>query len=116
MHAEVFVVWGPVLRADVPGVCERFATFVRERGAREVVVDVGAVRGADATALEVVARLRLTASRLGCRVRLVHVGGGLQGLLRWLGLGEPGETVGQAEEGEEARRVEEGVDPGDPAV
>ncbi|MDT0443340.1 STAS domain-containing protein [Streptomyces johnsoniae] len=113
MRTEVFVVWGPVLRADVPGLCERLAAFVRDSGAREVIVDVGAVREADPVALEVVARVRLTASRLGCRVRLVNVGGGLQALLRWLGLGE---AVGQAEEGEEARRVEEGVDPGDPAV
>ncbi|MDT0346664.1 STAS domain-containing protein [Streptomyces litchfieldiae] len=112
MSADVFIVRGPVAREDVPGVCERLRAFVGSSGAREVTVDIGAVGRADAVALEVVTRLRLTARRLDCRLRFVNVGCGLSGLLGWLGLGE---VQGEVEEREEARGVQEGVDSGDPA-
>ncbi|WP_159001499.1 STAS domain-containing protein [Streptomyces sp. SBT349] len=113
MCSQLFVIRGPVVRGDVPGICDRLAAFVRGSGASEVTVDVGAVGGGDAVALEVVARMRLTAKRLGCRIRFVNMRSGLQGLLGWLGLGEVG---GQTEEREEPRRVQERVEPGDAAL
>ncbi|ARQ69299.1 STAS domain-containing protein [Streptomyces marincola] len=111
--AEVFVVPGPVVRSEVQVLCDRLTGMVRGSGARDVVVDLGEVRGTDPATVEAVARLRLTAARLGCRVRFVRVSPGLQVLLGWLGLGE---AVGQAEQGEEPGRVQERVEPGDPAL
>ncbi|MGK5532533.1 STAS domain-containing protein [Streptomyces sp. URMC 129] len=116
---EVFVVRGPVTRDDVPGMCERLAAHARRSGAAVLTVDVAALAAppgagaSNAVTIEALARMRLTAKRLGCQVRFLHVGGGLQGLLGWLGLGEVG---GQPEEREEPLGVQEGVDPGDAAV
>ncbi|WP_326598473.1 hypothetical protein [Streptomyces sp. NBC_01803] len=119
MGGEVFVVRGPVARDDVPGLCERLAAHARRGGAAVLTVDVSALvappggGASNAVVVEALARMRLTAKRLGCRVQFLNVGGGLQGLLGWLGLGEMG---GQPEEREEARGVQERVDPGDAAV
>ena len=42
MGGVEFVVWGPVARADVPGLCERFGAAVAAGGG-PVVVDVRAL-------------------------------------------------------------------------
>ncbi|RKN05570.1 STAS domain-containing protein [Streptomyces radicis] len=110
MRSQLFVIKGPVAREDVPGICERLTAHVRRGGVGDVTVDVAEVGGANAVTLEVVARLRLTAKRLGCGIRFVNMRAGLPGLVGWLGLGEVG---GKAEEGEEPCCVEEGVDPDD---
>lgn len=106
-----FVVEGPVRRADVPGLCERLAALVCERGARVVTVDARDLGGPGADAVQALTRLRLTARRLGCELRFEGVDGRLLGLLGWLGLGQ---VVGEAEEREEALGVEERVDSRDP--
>ncbi|RBM23599.1 sulfate transporter [Streptomyces sp. PT12] len=125
VRGQLFVIRGPVARDDVPGICERLSAHVRRGGMGDVTVDVAEVGGANAVALEVVARLRLTAKRLGCGIRFVNMRAGLPGLVGWLGLGEVGlgevglgevglgEVGGEAEEGEQPCRVEEGVDPDD---
>ncbi|WP_159037315.1 hypothetical protein [Streptomyces specialis] len=116
---EVFVVRGPVTREDVPGLCERLTAHARRGGAAVLTVDVAALvappggAASNAVVVEALARMKLTAKRLGRPVRFLNVGSGLQGLLGWLGLGEMG---GQPEEREQAGRVQERVDPGDAAV
>ncbi|WP_190232837.1 STAS domain-containing protein [Streptomyces avicenniae] len=87
MSAE-FVVWGPLVRADVPGVCARLEDELRRTGAGTVTVDLAAVTGAGAAAVDAVARLRLTAGRAGCRVRFLHVAAELRAVLTLVGLGE----------------------------
>ncbi|WP_120682292.1 sulfate transporter [Streptomyces hoynatensis] len=122
MGAVEFVVRGPVRLGDVPGVCARFAGAVRRSGAARAVVDLAALDGAGPAAIETVARLRLTATRLRCALAYRNVGEELYGLLAALGLAELlggcglGEVAGQAEQREEAGGVEEGVDPGDAAA
>ncbi|MES4908669.1 MULTISPECIES: STAS domain-containing protein [unclassified Streptomyces] len=114
-------------RAEVPGLCARLRELVSHgAGAGPIVVDVAAVRAPDLAVLEALARLQLTARRLGSGIRLRGAGGELRAALARSGLdtvvptaGLPGvdgvEAGGQAEQGEEARGVQEGVERGDPA-
>ncbi|MFD7336985.1 lipid asymmetry maintenance protein MlaB [Streptomyces violascens] len=82
----VLVVPDPVTFADVPLLCERLRGLYGA-GAREVVCDLAALTRADLVAVEVVARLRLTARRAGGRVRMRNAGAGLVALLELAGLG-----------------------------
>ncbi|WP_065967393.1 STAS domain-containing protein [Streptomyces sparsogenes] len=127
----VLVLGRAVRRAEVPGLCARLRELAsRDAQGGPVVVDVGAVRAPDLAVLEALARLRLTARRLGRRIRLRGASGELRALLARAGLDAvlpaadlPGgegvdgvEAGGQAEEGEEAGGVQEGVERGDPAA
>jgi ABC-type transporter Mla MlaB component len=115
-------------RDDVPGACERLRALIGACDADVVVCDVGELE-ADLTAVEVLARLRLTAQRLGCALRLRGPSRALEQMLAFCGLcdvlpveGEPGGLGGirwyggQAEEREQPVRVEEGVEARDPPV
>jgi hypothetical protein len=91
-----------------------------ESGAQVVVCDVGALAGPDVVAIDGLARLQLTARRLGSQIRLRRASGPLQGLLALTGLAEvvPGsglcvESCRQPEEWEQAGGVEEEADPPD---
>ncbi|WP_168220738.1 STAS domain-containing protein [Streptomyces sp. RFCAC02] len=89
MRAVEFVVRGPLVRGDVPGLCGRLAAAVRRVGADAVTVDLAALTAAPSpAAVEAVARMRLTAGRLGCRLTFRHVAGDLRDLLVVLGLGD----------------------------
>ncbi|TDC63215.1 STAS domain-containing protein [Streptomyces hainanensis] len=134
MGGVEFVVWGPVVRADVPGLCERFGAAVAAGGGGRVRVDLRALDRPGPTAVEAVSRLALTARRLDCRVTFTGVDDGLRRLLAFLGLaelladradpvgvGEPGgddgagrQALGEPEQREEPLGVKEGVDAGDP--
>jgi ABC-type transporter Mla MlaB component len=116
----VFVLGGPLARADVEAVCERVRVQLEGSDADLVVCDVRAL-APDAVTVDVLARLQLTARRLGRRVRFRHACDELQALLGLVGLtdvvpcgGWSGlEPSGEAEEREQARRVQEERDPGD---
>ncbi|MEU1789289.1 STAS domain-containing protein [Streptomyces sparsogenes] len=123
----VLVLGRAVRRTEVPGLCARLRELA-SRGAEggPVVVDVSAVCAPDLAVLEALARLRLTARRLGRRIRLRGASGELRALLARAGLdavlpaadlprGEGVEAGGQAEEGEQPGGVQEGVERGDPA-
>lgn len=86
-----------------------------------IVCDVQSLNGPDVGTVDSLARLALTARRLGCRVRLAHASPELRELLAFAGLAEvmpcasgsriePGR---QAEEREELLRVKEEGDPTD---
>jgi ABC-type transporter Mla MlaB component len=100
----VFVVRGPVERQDVPGVVARLREQLSRHGeTTTVVVDARELGPAGAAALEVLARIRLTAGRRP--VRFTNVPRRLRDLVEWVGLGhllgvEPGR---HAEQGEEVR-------------
>jgi ABC-type transporter Mla MlaB component len=111
---------GPVTRDDVPALCQRLRVLADRSGADGVACDVRALV-ADIVGVEALARLQLTARRVGCGVRLRHPSRELEELLDLCGLGGvlagDGPLVGpirQAEERKQAGRVEEGADPGDP--
>jgi hypothetical protein len=89
-----------------------------------VVCDVGGVSDADLETVEALARLQLTARRLGGKVWLRHASVELRELLHLAGLegvvpcraGFPFEPRGEPEEREEPRRVEKEGDPTDPVA
>lgn len=117
------VIAGPVTRAAIVGLCGWVRAILEGSGADMVICDVSAVGDPDATTIDALARMQLTARRLGRRVQLRHACADLQNLVMFMGLGDvlpPGaalrlEPRRQAEEGKEARGVEEETDPDDPA-
>lgn len=115
---------GPIALADVPALCERVRVLMEGSAAPFVDCDVEALADPDAMTVEALARLQLTARRLGRRVRLINACGELEELLVLMGLDDilpcaaaSGlESRGQAKEREQVLRVEEEADPGDPAA
>jgi ABC-type transporter Mla MlaB component len=83
----VLIVRGPVARADVPALSERVHALLCGSRADLVVCDVGDL-APDAVTVDVLARLQLTARRLGREVRLRHACGELRELLALIGLTE----------------------------
>ncbi|MGP4003245.1 STAS domain-containing protein [Streptomyces sp. 8N706] len=87
--ATIVVVLAPPLRrADLPRQCERLRTLLHDAHAGPVTVDVGALTDPDVLTIEALARLELTARRLGHRVRLRHACEALRDLLDFAGLGD----------------------------
>ncbi len=119
----VLALRGPISDADVRWLCERVRFLIETNAAELVVCDVGGVLDADAGTIEALARMQLTAKRLGRRVVVRDVRGevrdllGLAGLLDVLPCGELFLEAGrEAEEREVPGRVEVERDPGDPGV
>jgi ABC-type transporter Mla MlaB component len=121
---SALVIRAPIACADVAGLCGRVRRRAAESDADVILCDVRGLVRADVLTVHALARVQLTARRLGRRVRLLDPPPELRDLLRFVGLDEalPAarglrvEPVGQAEEREEPRGVEERVEPGDPAV
>ncbi|SEP87615.1 STAS domain-containing protein [Streptomyces radiopugnans] len=126
---------GPVTRADIPLLCERLHRVLNRTRADPVVVDTGEFCEADMVTVEALARMQLTARRLGRRIRLGNADGGLLRFLAWTGLDaelltagagtgavpDRGRSAGsearrQPEQREQPRGVQEGVERGDPAA
>jgi hypothetical protein len=113
----------PAPIGDVPGLCERLRAVIGACDAEVVVCDVGALP-ADARTMEALARLQLTARRLGRRIRVQRASRELEQLLAFAGLTDvlavaPRGLRGRgrhAEQREHARGVEERVDRDDPPV
>jgi ABC-type transporter Mla MlaB component len=84
----VFVIDGPIERADVTGLCERVSLLLTYSEAKLVICDVASLTHPDATTIDALARLQLTARRLDSQIRLRHACGALQGLLFLVGLSE----------------------------
>ena len=72
-------------RTDVPAACDGLRELVGARDSEVVVCDVAGI-AADLMTIEVLARLRLTALRLGCRLELRNASSELQQLLGVCGL------------------------------
>ena len=117
------VLAGPMTGAAIAGLCARVRVMLEGSGADLVVCDVSSVGDPDAGTLDALARMQLTAQRLGRRVQLRHACADLQDLVAFTGLGDVLPLYGalrleagrQPEEGEESRGVEEEADPDDPA-
>ena len=120
----VFVLGGPIARGDIPGLCERARASLEGSDVDVIVCDVAELVDPDAITVDALARLQLTARRLGGRIRLRHACGELRDLIALMGLTEALPTVAalrleprrQTEEREQAGRVEEEADPGDPTL
>lgn len=120
----VLVVGGRVDRAHIRALCERARGLLEGDDRNLIVCDVGAVFDPDAATIDALARLQLTARELGGRIQLQHACDELQELLELTGLSDvlplcaelPLEPRRQAEEREQARRIEEESDPADPST
>jgi hypothetical protein len=116
-NAIVFTIDGPVARADLLELCDRLRGLLERSDADVVLCDVGAVVPADAVTIDALARLQLTALRVGRRIVLRHASTELHELLAFMGLVivlrvEPG---GEAEEREQRLRVQEEGELDDPS-
>ena len=113
---------GPIRRADIPSLCDRFQALLHDAGRCRVVCDVAALTSPDAAAVDALAWFQLMARRLGLQVRLSGASTELVDLLSLAGLlgvlplnGPSGvEPQRQPEQREERGGVEEEGDPGDP--
>jgi ABC-type transporter Mla MlaB component len=120
----LLVLSGPILRADLTGLCERVQILLESSNADLAICDVEGIADPDVVTVDALARLQLIARRLGCEIRVLHADGELRDLLTLTGLSEvvplcaelPVEPGRQVEEREDGRRVEEEGDPGDAAV
>jgi ABC-type transporter Mla MlaB component len=119
------VIGGSIAPADVPGLCKRVRILLDASDADLVVCDVSAIVDPDVCTVDALARLQLTARRLGRRMRLHRASTEVQRLVAFAGLADAlplsaglrlGRAWGQAEEGEQPLRVEERVEADDPAV
>lgn len=114
----IMIVRSPITAADVPQLCERVNSLLLHSGAGLLVCDVSLLTEPDAATLQALARMALTARRLGRRMRLRQPCGRLQDLLALAGLCDvlPGfESRRQVEQREQGRRVQERAEPDDPA-
>ena len=104
----------PIRPGDVSALCDRAHALIREALAAELECDVTGLAKPDLQTVEALARVELTARRLGSDIRLRGPSVELLELLALCGL--PVEVAlegeGEAEHREEARRVEEESDPG----
>jgi ABC-type transporter Mla MlaB component len=82
----VLVLTGPIARDDIPGLCKRAHGLLERCDADPVVCDVGGLAHPDAATIDALARLQLTARRLGRRVVLRSACGELEALLLLMGL------------------------------
>ncbi|MFI1398993.1 STAS domain-containing protein [Streptomyces sp. NPDC020681] len=81
---------GRVTPADVPRLCEELSARLIGAGedGTEVICDVGGLSRPDLAAVDALARLQLTARRLGCRISLRGADAELRALLELVGLAE----------------------------
>jgi hypothetical protein len=111
-------------RADIADFCDRVSIVLRAAGTGPVVCDVHALDVPDAMTVEALARMQLTAKRLGHRIHLRGACAELRGLIAFMGLHEAlplndvlaAEPFGQSEQREEPGGVQEETDAGDPPV
>ena len=81
-----FAIWGPILREDLPGLCDRVCALLTEHADAGVAWgDVDGV-GADAVCVDALARLQLAARRHRCQVRLRGCSPDLRELVGFMGL------------------------------
>jgi hypothetical protein len=111
----IWVLTGPIASGDAPRLCDHLRAVLTSSDAALVVCDVGGLDATIAT-VDALARLQLTARRLGRRIELRGGTPELAGLLTFVGLADVlglGGDCRQPEEREQPRRVEERVDRGD---
>jgi anti-anti-sigma regulatory factor len=115
--AIVMVVGGRITRADIPVLCARVRRLAEAGPERPMTCDVGAVTDPDVDTVDALARMQLSAQRLGCSIRLRGASEALTDLLVLAGLAEVlglcVERCGQSEQREHPGRVEEVREPGD---
>jgi ABC-type transporter Mla MlaB component len=82
-----FGIRGPLARSDLPGLSARVCALLRSTHATVALCDVSGI-GADAVAVDALARLQLAAYRHGCQVRLRRCTPELRDLVAFMGLAD----------------------------
>jgi ABC-type transporter Mla MlaB component len=82
-----FAIRGPIVRADLPGLCNRVCALLGPPSVEVALCDVTGI-DPDAVTVDALARLQLAARRNGCRVRLRHASQELRDLVDFMGLAE----------------------------
>ena len=80
-----FAIHGPILRSDLPGLCDRVCGLLAAGPVDEALCDVRGVEP-DAVTVDALARLQLAARRRGCHVRLRNASPALLDLVAFMGL------------------------------
>jgi ABC-type transporter Mla MlaB component len=80
-----FAIWGPIARADLPGLCDRVCALITTSGAGTALCDVAGI-AVDAVTVDALARLQLAAHRQNCRIRLLGASDQLRELVEFMGL------------------------------
>jgi hypothetical protein len=102
---------------DAGCLCDRVREVARETESGTLACDVAAVRDPDLGTVDTLARMALTACRLGRRVELRRARPELRELLELAGLGNLAvEVIRQVEQREEPLGVEEEDDSADPVA
>lgn len=120
-NRTVLVLVGSIGPQDVEAICARMGAVIGVGGVGPIVCDVGGLEDPDALTIDALARLQLVATRAGRRLWLRHAPDDLRELVALVGLAGVLpfsvalrlETVGQAEEREQCRGVQEEDDPPD---
>jgi anti-anti-sigma regulatory factor len=114
----VLVLARSITPADIEALCDRVRALLEANVSDRVVFDLSALLESDAATLDMLARVQLTARRLGRQVLLRNVCADLENLLTVMGLRDvlPAESREHAEQREQSLRVEEEGDPGDPVA
>jgi anti-anti-sigma regulatory factor len=79
---------GAIATADVPGLCARAAALIQGSGAGQLLCDVAEVADPDCATVDALARIQLTARRLGSELRLRGASDELHEVLAMAGLCE----------------------------
>jgi ABC-type transporter Mla MlaB component len=80
-----FAISGPIVRADLPGLCDRICGLLAASRPDVALCDVGGI-DPDAVTVDALARLQLAAGRSGCQVRLRNASSELLELVAFMGL------------------------------
>lgn len=86
--ATPFRIVGRIDCSKVSGVCDRLRSLIAQSDVDRVVCDVAALSDCDLVAIDMLARLGLTARRLGCTLELCGASDTLAGLIALVGLEE----------------------------
>lgn len=113
-----------VAERSLAALCEHLRLLLEASDARLLTCDVRSVADADLATVDLLARLQLTAGRLGSTVSLRHATSDLRELLALIGLSDVVpcsdglrlERRRQAEEGEQPRGIQEERDAADPTA
>ncbi len=112
---------GSISRSDIAALCERTRELLDHGDPEPVFLDIGGLASPDAVTVDALGRLQLVAGRHGRTIRLRHACDELRALIAFVGLehqlpvaeGLRIQTIGQAEEREQVRGIEEEADGGD---
>ncbi|WP_041732405.1 STAS domain-containing protein [Conexibacter woesei] len=86
-QVTTFAIRGPLARADLPALYERFCDMLHASDADVVLCDVGGI-APDAVAIDALARMQLAAQRNRCQVRLRNASLPLLQLVGFMGLSD----------------------------